>query len=140
MADILEGGCLCGRVRYQTTCINSRFKVNCHCRDCQKLSGSPYVSLMGVPAESFTVSGEVKCFEHQGGNGGQMLTFCCRHCNSRVYGKPELARGMIMIAATSLDVPENFRPNADVFVKSAVSWDSMDENLPKFEGTFQRGK
>ncbi len=66
MSDVLEGGCLCGQVRYQTTCIASPFKVNCHCRDCQKLSGGPYVSLMGVPEASFSVTGKITWFEHVG--------------------------------------------------------------------------
>ncbi|MEH6629335.1 MAG: GFA family protein [Halopseudomonas aestusnigri] len=139
MSEILEGGCLCGRIRYQTTCLDSKIKINCHCRDCQKLSGGPYVSLMGIPPESFSVTGETSCFEHEGGSGGKMRAFCCSHCNGRVYGKPEIARGMILIIATSLDKPEIFTPNADVFVKSAVPWDRMDETIPKYEGAFSRG-
>ncbi len=44
-----------------------------------------------------------------------------------------------MVTATSLDKPETYSPNADVFVHSALPWDRMDETLPKFEGAFKRG-
>ncbi|WP_419903399.1 GFA family protein [Kiloniella sp.] len=139
MADVIKGGCLCGQVRYQTTCKESSFKVNCHCRDCQKLSGGPYVSLMGVPEASFSTSGKVTCFAREGGSGNKIKAYCCTVCNGRVYGRPEIAKGLILILASSLDDPDLYRPNADVFVHQALPWDRMDENLPKFEGAFQRG-
>ncbi|WP_299380658.1 GFA family protein [uncultured Kiloniella sp.] len=140
MTEIIEGGCLCGQVRYQTSCIKPLFKVNCHCRDCQKLSGSPYVAVMGVPETSFSVTGDLNCFEHQGGSGGAMKSYCCSKCNSRIYGTPEIAKGMVLIVAMSLDNPDFYSADADMFVKQAVSWDMMNSDIPKFDGSmFQRG-
>ncbi|MCZ4281096.1 GFA family protein [Kiloniella laminariae] len=133
MIDVLEGGCFCGKVRYKTSCLDSAFKVNCHCRNCQKLSGAAYISLLGVPENSFSVTGEVTCFETTGGSGKKMRTFFCASCNSRLYGKPEIGPGLVLIGAATLDRPELYRPTADMFVKNALPWDSMDDTIPKFD-------
>jgi hypothetical protein len=38
----LEGGCACGTIRYRQTA--SPLIVHaCHCRDCQRLAGGPFV-------------------------------------------------------------------------------------------------
>ena len=39
---ILEGGCTCGSVRYRMTS-QPMFVHCCHCRDCQRQTGSAFV-------------------------------------------------------------------------------------------------
>lgn len=43
----LEGGCLCGAIRY---CINGkvRFVSQCCCRDCQRATGTGHTTIIGV--------------------------------------------------------------------------------------------
>jgi hypothetical protein len=41
MPQELEGGCLCGRVRFRTTQAPMR-TIACHCTFCQKVTGSAY--------------------------------------------------------------------------------------------------
>ena len=38
---ILQGGCRCGRVRYQID-DEPKFSFACHCTDCQQLSASAF--------------------------------------------------------------------------------------------------
>jgi hypothetical protein len=40
---ILEGGCLCGSVRYRIVG-TSKSIGHCHCESCQKASGAPFVT------------------------------------------------------------------------------------------------
>ena len=47
----LRGGCLCGAVRYSTTAEPVTSGV-CHCRDCQKFTGSAFGALLYVPKET----------------------------------------------------------------------------------------
>jgi hypothetical protein len=58
---VITGGCLCGAVRYQVVGI-PLFAVLCHCRDCQRASGTGHVPVMGMPKSSFTVQGETKSY------------------------------------------------------------------------------
>ena len=51
------GGCLCGKVRYHGSA-QPVFTAVCHCKHCQKQSGSAFSMLIGVPKGSLTLSGE----------------------------------------------------------------------------------
>ena len=54
----LKGGCLCGAVRYSTTAEPLTSTV-CHCRDCQRFSGSAFGTLLYVPKEALTIEGRM---------------------------------------------------------------------------------
>ena len=41
MASARTGGCLCGAIRYESGG-ESQFSLQCHCRDCQMLSGTAF--------------------------------------------------------------------------------------------------
>ena len=41
--DLRQGGCLCGAVRYEINMDGAR-TGNCHCRDCQKNGGGPFMT------------------------------------------------------------------------------------------------
>jgi hypothetical protein len=43
------GGCLCGKVRYQTTA-EPLWLCHCHCSMCRKHTGSPIATYVGFPA------------------------------------------------------------------------------------------
>ncbi len=43
----LKGGCLCGAVRYAVEAEQAAATV-CHCRDCQKFTGSAFAALVAV--------------------------------------------------------------------------------------------
>ncbi len=52
----LTGGCLCGAVRYECAA-EPLFIGNCHCRDCQRSTGSAYVPALAVPARALKITG-----------------------------------------------------------------------------------
>src|SRR5213594_2641220 len=46
------GGCECGVIRHE--CAAAPIVMfNCHCRECQKVTGGPYVPVVVVPADAF---------------------------------------------------------------------------------------
>jgi hypothetical protein len=54
----LEGGCLCGKVRYRISA-EPRGADYCHCRMCQRASGAPVVPWLTVAREGFAwIKGE----------------------------------------------------------------------------------
>jgi hypothetical protein len=58
----LTGGCLCGAIRYESGGEPS-FALLCHCRDCQRQSGSAYAAGLRVAASGFWVTqGEPKFY------------------------------------------------------------------------------
>lgn len=131
MEKTITGGCLCGKVRYAFSA-KPLFAGNCHCRDCQKASGSAYTPAMFLPEDAVTVTGEVKSFESKGDSGQTVLRQFCPNCGSLVLSKVAVMPGLIGVRAGTLDDTSNFEPQIDMYTDSAAHWDVMNSTLPKF--------
>ena len=60
MADeitAMEGGCGCGAVRYRVTGA-PQWASHCHCRDCRRTAGAPYVTYVGLDTVQVRWSGD----------------------------------------------------------------------------------
>ena len=65
MSDELTGGCACGDIRY-TVSGAPLYMGNCHCRDCQRATGSAFFPAVLIKEADFTLeSGDPSWFESQ---------------------------------------------------------------------------
>ena len=127
----LSGGCACGAIRYTCTAA-PLFALNCHCRDCQRESGSAFAAILAVPRAGFTVTqGSPGRFTVTADSGHPTTRVFCPSCGSPLFGLPGSAPEMVTIRAGSLDDPAAFRPTQEIFTASAQPWDHMDPALPK---------
>ncbi len=124
------GGCMCGAVRYECSAEPIVMGI-CHCRDCQRATGSAFAAALMVPRSAVTITGEVKYYGVIGDSGNLVSRGFCPHCGSRLFGTPANP-DIISIQAGSLDDPSWFKPQAEVYVASAQPWDYMNPELPKF--------
>jgi len=131
MAVPFTGGCACGAVRYECS-VEPVMTANCHCRDCQQVTGSAYASVFFVPKTAVKITGEVKYYEVKGESGNPISRGFCPTCGSRLFGKPAIMPDVIGFMAGSLDDPSNHRPAIDIYTSSAQPWDYMNPDLPKF--------
>jgi hypothetical protein len=118
---MLTGRCLCGAVEYQSPG-PALFASVCHCRDCQRASGSGGVPVLGVPRASFTFSGPVKQSRVRGGSGRPAVRNFCSECGCLLFGTPEVAPEMVTIYAGSLDDPAAFEPKEALFISQRPDW------------------
>ncbi|KST68251.1 GFA family protein [Mastigocoleus testarum] len=130
MEPKFTGGCLCGSVRYECS-VEPITMGNCHCRDCQRVTGSGYASGMLVPRSAVTITGDVKYYEVTGDSGSIVGRGFCPNCGSRLFSKPPNP-DLMGIMAGSLDDPSYFQPTMDIYTDSAQPWDYMNPDLPKF--------
>lgn len=134
MAAPFTGGCACGAVRYECTA-EPLGSINCHCRDCQRASGTAYASILRMPAASFRViKGESKFYTTKGDSGGTVSRGFCAECGSPLFSRLSAIPDIIGARAGSLDDPSWHRPTMDIFTKSAQPWDYMNPELPKIPG------
>ncbi|AVH63739.1 MULTISPECIES: GFA family protein [unclassified Nostoc] len=124
------GGCLCGNIRYECSA-EPIVMGNCHCRDCQRATGSAFASALLIPRAAVTIAGEVKYYEVIGDSGATVGRGFCPNCGSRLFSKPPNLE-LIGILAGSLDDPSWFQPGMDFYTASAQPWDYMNPDLPKF--------
>jgi hypothetical protein len=131
MTSHFSGGCLCGGFRYEVHA-DPILSFSCHCRDCQRATGSVFASAFAVPREAVTLQGEYRYFTKQGDDGRQVNRGFCPTCGSRAVSTLEMLPSVYVIYASSLDDPSWFRPAMDIWVSSALPWDCMDPSVPKY--------
>ena len=57
----IEGGCLCGKVRYSADA-EPTFVGVCHCKNCQKGTGTAFSVVVALPTPALTVQGTLQTF------------------------------------------------------------------------------
>lgn len=128
----LEGGCLCGQIRYRLQ-LPFLFSSQCCCRDCQKATGTGHTTIVGVHRSQLTVTGIPHTFTNTGESGGEVVRHFCGTCGGRLYTSGTLPGEIVIVQAGSLDDPNAIEPENVIYVKDAVRWDRFDPALPKFE-------
>ena len=72
----LEGGCYCGKLRYEAEG-EPVLKAQCHCRQCQYISGGAPNLFMLMPAEGFRYTrGQPKTFKRTDIENAVTREFC----------------------------------------------------------------
>ena len=128
-----SGRCACGAIRYECSA-DPIVCSNCHCRDCQRASGSAFASLFIVWADSFRIlSGKLKFYEVTAESGGWMRRGFCPDCGSPILIEQPHRPRIILIHAASLDDPSLHKPRMDCYVTRAQPWDTMHPARRKFD-------
>jgi hypothetical protein len=130
MAQSMSGGCACGAIRYQCN-VEPVLMLNCHCRDCQRASGSAYAAIVAIPKTGVQMSGEPRYHAVLGKSGKPVERGFCARCGSQVSMRLERFPDVLGLHAGSLDDPSIYRPMMDVFTSSAQPWDHMDPAIQK---------
>jgi len=125
------GGCACGAIRYECT-EEPLYMGNCHCRDCQRATGSAYFTAVGMSATAFRLTGTPVFYEKSADSGSIMRRAFCAQCGSPVFLTNSARSNLIVLYAGSLSDPSWVRPSRDIYTASAQPWDHMDPALPKF--------
>ncbi len=131
-----SGQCLCGEISYSVD-IEPVFTGNCHCKDCQRSSGSAFIPAMVFREIDVVVSGEVKYFKSQADSGDIHKRGFCPNCGSQLFARFSNMPGMLGIKAGTLNNTSNYAPKLDFHVGGAAPWDFMNPELPKKQGAAQ---
>lgn len=124
------GGCACGAIRYECSA-EPMLSLNCHCRDCQRFTGSTYTATLIIPKAALTVTGQPNHYDVPTESGGTARRFFCGDCGSPVHAIPAVMSEVIGLRAGSLDDPSLYVPSVDIWTDSAQPWDWMNPALPK---------
>jgi len=122
---------VCGAIRYEVT-TKPIMMFNCHCRDCQRTTGSAFTPVVYVPAKPFKITkGSPRyCSTPSEMAGHNKRGFCPNAVHGFSVGRLNTARALPLPAWTN---PSLFKPKVNMWISDAQPWDHMDPNLPKFE-------
>jgi hypothetical protein len=132
-----EGGCGCGEVRYRIAG-EPIFVNNCHCRLCQRQTGSTSVVNAFIESERVELlQGDLTEHGVVAGSGGEQTICRCATCGTALWSHyPRLGRLGTGLRVTTLDDPTVFTPDAVIFTESALPWVTLPEGIPAFATTY----
>jgi len=117
----IEGGCRCGRVRFRLT-EAPWMEAACHCRGCQRMTGSAFSTTLIMPASGFAViAGDTVI---GGLHGDEADHHHCDWCRSWVFTKPRADLGFVNVRATLLDDAGWFAPWMETQTDEKLPWAS----------------
>jgi hypothetical protein len=118
----LEGGCHCGTLRYRVTAA-PLMVYNCHCTNCQKISGGPFSTPATILESAFAFTqGEPQRFEWTSDAGSTRFGLSCGRCGSRIANGMTPTNHVLSLRTGTLDDPSWVEPVGDIWVRSAQSW------------------
>ncbi len=128
----LSGGCLCGAVRYETDAAPLTTAI-CHCRNCQKQSGSALSVVVGFPMGALRTSGDtLTAFKDMGDSGKPVLRYFCNRCGSPLITRAEFSPEVEFIKAGSLDDPSWLKPEVSFWNDHKQDWVVLPDGCPSF--------
>lgn len=105
LTEIHEGGCSCGKVRYQTFGQPARTGV-CHCRYCQTRTGSAFgISVYFMKENVVKTQGELNEYEFTTESGRSFKQEFCPKCATTLFWTLEVSKGLTGVAGGSFDPP-----------------------------------
>jgi hypothetical protein len=132
----LTGGCLCGGVRFELSepLLGGLY---CHCKRCQRRSGSGFSATgLAAPRSFRVVSGDELVSSWDPGDGGWIKSFC-GECGSQLFIANAEDPSRIGVRLGALDGDSGIHPGAHQFTAYAPAWAPVpDDGLPRFPERF----
>jgi hypothetical protein len=140
MSDALTGGCACGALRYRLAS-RPMFVHCCHCRDCQRQTGSAFVlNALIETARVERLAGETRGVAVPTDSGRPHEIHRCPVCQTAVWshygGRPALA----FVRVGTLDDPRALPPDVHIYVRSKLPWIALPADVPAFSAYYDSKK
>ncbi|MFO1084124.1 MAG: GFA family protein [Reyranellaceae bacterium] len=126
-----EGGCYCGAVRYAVDG-EPMLKAQCHCRECQYITGGAPNMFMVMPQAAFRYTkGEPKQFTRSDLATPVTREFC-PNCGTHLATRPP--RPVVVVKIGTLDDPKVYgAPSLAIFTIDKQPFHQIPDGIPTFE-------
>lgn len=134
------GACLCGAVAYTITG-SPFFSCICYCIDCRRVSGGPFLSILGVTKDNFKLDNAEEAAKHIKQNSAISATGThkqqsfCKECGSVVFGGTYGEQEWYTVYSGTLnrEFKDEWPPTIAMFAMDMPKWARI-EGLVEFEG------
>ena len=126
-----EGGCTCRQIRYRMTG-TPLFVHCCHCRWCQRETGSAFVINALIEAERVALlQGEPVLIDTPSNSGKGQFISRCPHCRVAVWSHYAGAGAALrFLRVGTLDEPDSLPPDIHIFTSSKQPWVQLGTETP----------
>ena len=141
IAGDLDGGCTCGLVRYRMRA-PPLFVHCCHCRWCQRETGSSYALNAMIEADRVTLlanSPEIVMTPSESGEGQKIAR--CPACRIAVWSHYAGAGDAVaFVRVGTLDEPDRLPPDIHIFTMSKQPWVVLPPGIPAMREYYSRAE
>jgi hypothetical protein len=128
MPESLEGGCLCGAVRYAVHGEPIAVAL-CHCGMCRRAAGAPVVAWALFPLESLEyTAGKPATYASSPGVGRSF----CASCGTSLGFTADYIPGLVDVTVASLDDPAALPPQIHIWEGKRLPWLHLSDDLPRY--------
>ena len=127
------GRCYCGTVRYEVEG-EPVFRAQCHCRECQYISGGHPNLVLAMPEAGFRwTQGAPKAFRRKDLPHPVTREFC-PECGTHLVSRASALPGNVMLKVGTLDEPSLFgAPQMIIFTIDKQAFHHVPPGVPAFE-------
>jgi hypothetical protein len=121
------GGCLCGKVRYVLKSEPGSL-LDCHCIDCRRSSGAPYITWGTVATQDFQLTqGALKEIHF-----ADRLRKFAPCCGTQIIFQDSETAETVDVTLASLDEPTAFQPAKALWCEDRLPWVQLNSAVPQF--------
>jgi len=129
---LAKGRCLCGAVQVTVRAAPMRM-AQCHCRDCQRISGTGHTTNALFKEADVEISGETKGYAVIADSGSTLTRYFCPTCGSRMFNRNSARPGVMILPAGVFDDSDWFQPQMALYTARRPAWDPERADIPSFE-------
>jgi hypothetical protein len=137
LAGDLAGGCACGAVRYRLTA-TPMFVHCCHCKDCQRQTGSAFVlNALIETAHVAVASGDLAADAMPTESGRPHRVLRCTACRTALWSEYGGLATLSFVRVGTLDDPTKVPPDVHIYTRSKLPWVALPAGVPAFEAYYK---
>lgn len=130
----MKAHCQCGQLTAEIAddAASLGARVMCHCKACQRRTGSPFGMLVYFPRENVTLSGKATEFSRIADSGDELTHGFCPTCGTPFWLTTLKYPGGIGIACGTFEGSDIGLPHRSVFEENRHAWVEVPRETPRF--------
>jgi hypothetical protein len=130
----ITGRCYCGAITYEARG-EPLFSGQCHCRECQYITGGNPNVIMAMPESGFRFTrGEPSTFTRTDIPDAVTRMFCA-NCGTAIGTRSRKLPGAVILKVGTMDDQSVFKPQMAIFTVDKQHYHHIPEGLPSFART-----
>ncbi|MCO6383603.1 GFA family protein [Oceanicola sp. 502str15] len=137
----MQGHCTCGDIRYRLT-DRPLFTHCCHCRWCQRETGSAFVLNALIETACLEVTeGSTEAVETPSESGRGQIIHRCPRCRVALWSHYSGAGALFaFVRVGTLEDPDRVPPDIHIFTASKQPWVVLPPGVPAMEAFYRRSE
>lgn len=129
----VNGACHCGAISF-TARVDPARVMDCHCTDCQVLSGAPFRAVVAVPIGDFALRGTPKRYVKVAQSGRRRAQMFCPECGTPLFAAAPENPTAVILRLGCVEQRAALKPAVQIWQHSALPWLAELSSVPGSQG------